>query len=683
MSTKIASLYAEIGGDASGFKRAASDAKQELASWSKQASVEAKAWQKYEQQKQRELAKTARETKKAAAESAQNFKQMATVGAAAFTAVATGAVKAYQAFQSYAGSVRDVALASGTGAIEASKLIQALDDYQITAEDVLTATKAMTKNGMEPSIETLAKLADEYVKINDPMEKNQFILKNLGKAGLQWANALSQGGAALRAMGDDVNESLILTDEQIKKAEQARLAVDAWGDAWEGFKVSIGSGIGGMIAANAETEKLRQSFEELGMAEEAATSRLDQGATPAFDRFRNTMEKGAAMTEFYKKQLGDVGEQAIETGASLEELSSANADLIKDAISIQESSDKYNETQQETLDKITELQAKKGELYPWERDKLAEINEQISEQKEKYAESAEEFGKAQGEKLVMLALEQIALSDGVAGYSEAEAAKAKLLLDTANIAEESAFRQAIAFDQAAAAIANGTMRAEDMKNVLEEMSKGYTVDVAINITEKGYAGYGYGASYATSDLQYQNPQTQNANNNFAGGMVGSFAGGGKAGGWGLVGDRQGGGFIPGVSELIYGNARVFNSRDSAKMLKSGRFGKVPGFAGGGMTAVAGKKKPWGSTLGGGNGGGEDGDLSTISNVPEMQAISAQVSNEVAQQVAAQVNITMQAYMATFVQSIDSGFAELGSIMRDANPRAVGKYAAAAFVQSQV
>ena len=86
------------------------------------------------------------------------------------------------------------------------------------------------------------------------MQKNEFILKNLGKAGLQWANALNQGGDALRASSEEVSKSLILTDEQIKKAEMARLAVDSWADAWEGFKVSVGGAIGEIIAVNAQLD---------------------------------------------------------------------------------------------------------------------------------------------------------------------------------------------------------------------------------------------------------------------------------------------------------------------------------------------------------------------------------------------------------------------------------------------
>lgn len=138
----------------------------------------------------------------------------------------------------YAGEVRDLAAVSGTGAEASSRLLQVLDDYQLTAQDVTAATRFMTKAGLTPTIETLAKLSDEYNAINDPMKQNEFILKNLGRGGLQWVNVLKQGGAALLEQSDAVNKNLILTDKQIQETERYRLAIDNAKDSIEGFKVA-------------------------------------------------------------------------------------------------------------------------------------------------------------------------------------------------------------------------------------------------------------------------------------------------------------------------------------------------------------------------------------------------------------------------------------------------------------
>lgn len=629
-----------------------------------------------EKEKARAAEMAAKAQAKASAQSDAMWKKVGAGAAVAAAAVVKFGLDSYKAYQQYAGAVRDVALASGASAEQSSIFLQVLDDFEISADDVTKAMKAMTKNGMTPTIDTLAQLADKYVAIEDPMKRNEFLMKNLGKAGLQWANALSQGGDALRASSEEVNKSLILTDEQIKKAEMARLAVDAWADAWEGFKISIGGAVGNMIAANAATQDMAEKFRE-------ATGLVANKAPDAFEKYKQALDRAAASEAHIARDdtvanLQDLKASAEESANALKELSSVNAKLISDAISIQEANDKYSESQNEILATIEELQAKKLAMNASEKDAIAEINSQIEEQKEAYAAGAAAFGEAQGEKLVMMALEKIALQDGVAGYSDAEAAKAKLLLDTAGIAEESAFRQALAFETAANALANGTEKAEELHELLRMMSEhGWTIDVAVNVKQQLEMGAGaVAATGAAASVGWQGGQ-------WAGGTVGSFAGGGKAGGWGMVGDRPNGGFIPGVSELIFGNAHVFNSQQSAKMLKSGMFGNVPGFALGGQLK-RGAKKPQGSSTSTGS-GGSGGSLSTISEQAStpvemgmvLDSIATETATEV-QHVASQVEVAitnMTAQIEASNNKTQSILERVVSVLLSENPRAVGKQVA--------
>lgn len=159
----------------------------------------------------------------------------------AVTLVVDAMKASISATQEYAAEVRDLSLASGATAEEASRLIQVLDDYEITAQDITAATKALTKNGLAPNIETIASLSDQYLSLNTAQERNEFILQNLGRAGLEWANALSQGGDALLALNEDVNANLILTEESLRQAEEYRLALDSWNDSVQALKIAIGS----------------------------------------------------------------------------------------------------------------------------------------------------------------------------------------------------------------------------------------------------------------------------------------------------------------------------------------------------------------------------------------------------------------------------------------------------------
>lgn len=139
----------------------------------------------------------------------------------------------------YAMTVDEMARAGGTSAEEASRMIQVLDDYEISAQDAMAATRALTNNGLAPNIETLAKLSDQYIALNTVEEKNKFIIDNLGRGGLQWAKALEQGSAALREQAAAVDKSLILTQKQVQEAEAARLALDNWNDSIQAVKTSL------------------------------------------------------------------------------------------------------------------------------------------------------------------------------------------------------------------------------------------------------------------------------------------------------------------------------------------------------------------------------------------------------------------------------------------------------------
>lgn len=268
--------------------------------------------------------------------------------------VARFAKESYEAWQEYAGAVRDVALASGTTAEEASRLLQVLDDYEITAQDVTVASKAMKEKGLVPTLETLAQLSDQYLAIQDPVEQAQFAHDNLGKSYVKYLNALRQGGPALLENAKAINENLVLTDEQIEKSEKARLAVDAWSDAWQGFKVSIGSAVGEMIVANDEAQrqidKLQQLDEISGQAGNNYRFLTDEQRALIAQ-----MERGEAMTDFYNQRMQEHTE-------IIEEAQINYKDLISNIMDYQGEIDRYNETNEEIMAREAELLAQRGEL---------------------------------------------------------------------------------------------------------------------------------------------------------------------------------------------------------------------------------------------------------------------------------------------------------------------------------
>lgn len=177
---------------------------------------------------------------------------------------------------------------------------------------------------------------------------------------------------------------------------------------------------------------------------------------------------------------GEVVPSLEELEKAEKEVQKGRANLINLSIELTNSQNNFDKKQQETLETIAEYESELSKLFPWELEKRDELLAKIDEQKQKYADDATAFEEASNRKIAMMTIEKIAMLDGVAGYSEAEAAKAQAVLDTLGVVEDSAIRQAIAFDRISSALADGTIRAHEMDQALRMMESGYSIDVILN-----------------------------------------------------------------------------------------------------------------------------------------------------------------------------------------------------------
>jgi len=225
--------------------------------------------------------------------------------------------QAYNAAQEYAGQVRDLSLASGATAEQASRLLQVLDDFEIGADDVTAATRRLTQNGLTPTIETIAQLSDEYLKLNAGQQRNQFIQDNLGRAGAKWNFLLSQGSEKILAMNEAVSLNLILNEENLSDLDKLRLAQDAYNDSILGYQVAIVT-----QAAPALVNYLDYNTQLLALKEENIGFFKEQGE--GF-KLTGTLLKDLVMgtttfTDALQSERTALQEQAEAAGASSESL---------------------------------------------------------------------------------------------------------------------------------------------------------------------------------------------------------------------------------------------------------------------------------------------------------------------------------------------------------------------------
>lgn len=273
-----------------------------------------------------------------------NVAQMAT------RMVVDGLKEAVSSTLEYANQVRSLSIISGESAEETSRFIQVLDDFKIGADDALVATRALTKNGLTPSIATLAKLSDQYLKINDAQERNEFVLKNLGRAGLEWVEVLGQGSDALLEMGDNVNANLILSQKQLDAARENEIAVDNWNDSLQALKISIGNELLPPLTSFLEHQQaMARASEILGkgldvnvMATQEYKDALAQAKQEQAD-MNAAMTASAETSDIVAAALADQTLQAEALAKANKEITAANNEQLTLIGKMQSEEDRYQE----------------------------------------------------------------------------------------------------------------------------------------------------------------------------------------------------------------------------------------------------------------------------------------------------------------------------------------------------
>lgn len=143
----------------------------------------------------------------------------------------------------YNKSVLDLAQSVGTTTEEMSRLIQVADDFGIEQGTLEVALQMMTKNGLQPTIDNLANLADQLNAIENPTERAKIAAELLGRNWSALTPMFSAGGTAIRTAAEGISANLIVTEESAKASEKWRLQVDELNDSLTGLKITLGSGL--------------------------------------------------------------------------------------------------------------------------------------------------------------------------------------------------------------------------------------------------------------------------------------------------------------------------------------------------------------------------------------------------------------------------------------------------------
>jgi len=143
----------------------------------------------------------------------------------------------------YNKTIREMGQVTGLGAEALSRIIQVGDDWGISIDSIRTALAFMNKQGVTPSIDKLAELADSYVAATDKSKWANEAVKTLGRGYQTLIPLLALGGDGFRDAAAGIDESLIATDEGIAASREYEVAMDDLQDTVTGLKYELGNGL--------------------------------------------------------------------------------------------------------------------------------------------------------------------------------------------------------------------------------------------------------------------------------------------------------------------------------------------------------------------------------------------------------------------------------------------------------
>lgn len=144
----------------------------------------------------------------------------------------------------YAKQVRDLGTNLGITAEETSKIIQTADDYGIEVGTVTAALQMAVKKGFAPNIESLAKLADQYKSIKDPVQRAAAMTEVFGRNWTALTPMLKEGGDAIRASAAEAEKlGLVLSEKDTQAARQLEINIDNLTDRFNALKTSVGNAV--------------------------------------------------------------------------------------------------------------------------------------------------------------------------------------------------------------------------------------------------------------------------------------------------------------------------------------------------------------------------------------------------------------------------------------------------------
>lgn len=141
----------------------------------------------------------------------------------------------------YNSAITDQARLLGMTTEETSKLVQAGDDLFISQENLTTALRAATRQGIDVTVEGLKKLSEEYLTLNPGAERGAFLMKNFGRSGAEMGKLMEVGADGIDKAVNSIDEALIVTKKSSELTIRYKQSLDRLQDTFQGIKYTVGN----------------------------------------------------------------------------------------------------------------------------------------------------------------------------------------------------------------------------------------------------------------------------------------------------------------------------------------------------------------------------------------------------------------------------------------------------------
>ncbi len=303
----------------------------------------------------------------------------------------------------YANGLRTISQISKASIEDTSRFVAVMDDYKITMEDVTNSARAMKEKGLVPTIETIAKLSDEYLAIQDPAKRYEFAQDNLGRAASKYTEILEKGSKAILEQGAAVSDALIWTKQMEQDARKAEIAMDNWNDTVQGLKTQFATGllpeltkgINYIMAMDRALELTRGKGLQGLPGSEGWNAAMKQALSEQ-EAMNDAMLKSADAADTAASSTAGLADSQKAAEDAAKALSDVYTGLLSSMFAINQQQEDHRKTLEDLAKKDGELADEKSRLtlQMWEEQRAGKLT---NDENLKYIQKMDEITKAQEE----------------------------------------------------------------------------------------------------------------------------------------------------------------------------------------------------------------------------------------------------------------------------------------------